>query len=365
MRILVSLFCLIFCLQIHSQEILKKRYRVRPKLSLKTKKYDLAFQPRTIAQFAFEGLPKLVSFERPILTSSIGEGYLVKDSYVKYKSLASNDSRREKVDKQIALVANSIVNSTELFDLNGKKITITEKEAKNPDLLEHIAVKTTSQPDFYSTGQNYKYKANVLFEKDKLFVNIWNFTDSPFKDDKETLYYQLSDGQTARLNFQEITISTLVLPLKYRFKDDPILFEEINDMMETTIIEKSVPETFTSGINVSIFGGYTWGTTRFHYRKKVGNRTIVNKHTIGGLLGTGTETLSANNTDGTSEAPKGSDEFSIGLLSTGFGYVYSRNKFAIGAFFGFDFGVGSVSNTWNYDNRPWIGIGLGYDIFKL
>ena len=208
------------------------------------------------------------------------------------------------------------------------------------------------------------FYGNLLFEKNKLYVNPWNFINSSIKDDENELYFDLKDGQTAKFKFREFTISTFTLPLKYRFKDDSVIIESINEMMETEIKEIKIPETFTGGINISVFGGYSWGKTKFNHRKKIGNKSVTKKHTLGLLMGTGVEKLTSKNTDGSEDAPNSTEEFTIGLFSTGAGYVYSRNKIAVGFFYGYDFGVGSISNTWNYDNRPWLGFGLGYDIFK-
>jgi hypothetical protein len=110
--------------------------------------------------------------------------------------------------------------------------------------------------------------------------------------------------------------------------------------------------------------GRSWGRTRFNHRLKVGNTTVNNKHSLGGIVGAGAENLSLTNTDGT----KTEEEINgrtIGFLTFGGGYVFSSNKFAFGVFTGIDWGVGEISNSWDYDSRLWIGIGVGYDIFKL
>lgn len=46
------------------------------------------------------------------------------------------------------------------------------------------------------------------------------------------------------------------------------------------------------------------------------------------------------------------------------GYVFEIKKFQIGAFTGIDYLAGDVGKKWVYRNRPWVGISLGYSIFK-
>lgn len=291
---------------------------------------------------------------------------LQKDTICAYSDLSKND--REKIDEQINLVKNNYTESIELSTKKGKKLLVKKEQALNPNLTSVIGVTKSISPKLGKCsfwGIPTKCVGNVLFEKDKVFINPWHVKSDQYPDDKLPLYYKLKDGHSLKLNFNEVTITTLALPIKYRFKDDSIEVPVINDdgMKDTEMRE--IPETFSTGVNISLFAGYTFGSTKFNRRVKVKNREIVRKHTIGGLIGTGTETLSINNTDGTDKAPKKDEEFTIGIASFGLGYVYSRNKLAIGIFYGKDFGVGSISNTWNYDNRPWIGLGLGYDIFKL
>ncbi|MCU7548165.1 hypothetical protein OCK74_03525 [Chitinophagaceae bacterium LB-8] len=51
-------------------------------------------------------------------------------------------------------------------------------------------------------------------------------------------------------------------------------------------------------------------------------------------------------------------------LTLSLGYLFEYNKFQIGAFAGYDLVAGEVGRQWIYRNRPWIGINLGFSIFK-
>lgn len=51
-------------------------------------------------------------------------------------------------------------------------------------------------------------------------------------------------------------------------------------------------------------------------------------------------------------------------LTWSLGYVFEYNKFQIGAFTGVDLMAGEVGRNWIYRKRPWIGVNLGFSIFK-
>jgi len=51
-------------------------------------------------------------------------------------------------------------------------------------------------------------------------------------------------------------------------------------------------------------------------------------------------------------------------LTWSVGYVFEYNRFQIGAFTGLDLMAGEVGRNWIYRNRPWIGVNLGFSIFK-
>ncbi|PRX54407.1 hypothetical protein [Flagellimonas meridianipacifica] len=392
MRKLLFLLITLLCFSGFSQERFKHRYRMKrniqlidndqqkvkenKKKELEEKLSGLKKKLNGLEEQSMDYLKMFKEYKETVEFLENGTKNLMKDGFTPFESLDPVD--KASLRKKLDLVKNNVTASTELLGVDGNKLTINKEQANNPDIEDFIGLSKPVEAELpfdewcfgikgiWCRCWEKKWKGNVLFEEDKLYFNPWNFKSGKYPDDKLPLYYKLEDGQTIKLNFQEITVTTLALPIKYRFRDDPIMvLKESEDGMEPMIEEREIPETFSTGINISLFGGYTFGSTKFNRRIKVKNREIVRKVTFGVLLGTGTETLKETNTDGTEEAPMGSDELTIGVASLGTGLVYSRNKLAIGLFYGWDFGVGSTSNTWNYDNRPWIGIGLGYDIFKL
>lgn len=59
----------------------------------------------------------------------------------------------------------------------------------------------------------------------------------------------------------------------------------------------------------------------------------------------------------TSESTQSAITFSAGL-------IFEIEKFQLSAFGGIDAMSGEIGKNWIYRNRPWIGIGFGYEIFK-
>ncbi|WP_424002501.1 hypothetical protein [Maribacter sp. IgM3_T14_3] len=356
--------CLMCFHSSNSQESFKKKYRIKKQLNFSSWKYKITDDSVIVNTWERKTTPNFLEKDNWInYKKAIDLDYLktrYSDEIKKDPKYFSGEEFEEefkkrtkavnKIDSLVKLVANNLKYSIELDDIGGNKFTITEKEAKNKEELSKIiGYNDKIKPDFYSGQKDFVYKGNILFEKDKIYVNLWNFEKSKYSDDKKVLYYTLTDGQTAKLKFWEWTASALTIPLKYRLKDE----------------KDKVNEVFTTAFNAGLFYGHTYGKTKFNYREKIGNRTITKKYSAGLFLGTAAETLNKSNTDTLVSKISGSETRTIGLLSTGLGFIHSRNNLALGVFIGWDIGAGEISNSWYYDERMWIGIGIGYDIFKL
>lgn len=57
-------------------------------------------------------------------------------------------------------------------------------------------------------------------------------------------------------------------------------------------------------------------------------------------------------------------ESAQGCLTFSVGYVFEYNKFQVSLFSGMDVMSGEVGRKWIYRNRPWIGVGFGFQIFR-
>ena len=57
-------------------------------------------------------------------------------------------------------------------------------------------------------------------------------------------------------------------------------------------------------------------------------------------------------------------ESTQGCVTFSAGYVFEYNKFQVSIFSGLDFMSGQVGRNWIYRNRPWLGLGFGFQIFR-
>lgn len=227
--------------------------------------------------------------------------------------------------------------------INGKSVEVKKKQVINDDFFENQKYLMTENPD-----RNEVIKAFVKFPDDKNQIII-----NPFLNKKDTInstyYITLKNRRTEWLPFTEFTISSITIPLKYRFGDD----------------SDNISEEFTTAINLNFLLGFSYGNTSYTFRDKVGNKTNTWKLTGGIILGASTVELNNQNTSSSLSPIVSGNTINQGLFSFGFGATYSFNKLNFGVFYGWDYSLGDVSEKWNYNKLPWLGIGLGYSLFKI
>lgn len=57
-------------------------------------------------------------------------------------------------------------------------------------------------------------------------------------------------------------------------------------------------------------------------------------------------------------------ESTQGCITLSAGYVFEYNKFQVSIFSGIDIMSGEIGRSWIYRNRPWLGLGFGFQIFR-
>ncbi len=57
-------------------------------------------------------------------------------------------------------------------------------------------------------------------------------------------------------------------------------------------------------------------------------------------------------------------ESTQGCVTFSAGYVFEYNKFQVSLFSGLDVMSGEIGRQWIYRNRPWLGLGFGFQIFR-
>ncbi len=284
-----------------------------------------------------ESFKKTYKIPQTICLNSCSKILLKKTVKVKFADMSKQEQKKIKDTYPIGLKINYEIEK----DLFGKKLIVSDTVTVNSKFYEKQIIKKD-----IPVKRNSNIIGFVKFEDNKLTVNPYLIKDRNNEYAKREIYhYTLENRQTITLRFTEWSVSTLTVPIKYRFKDD----------------DRDIKEEFTTDFNANLFVGRTfYGKSSFFHRKKVGNITNTWKVTGGLLFGVSTVTLNKGNTS-TSEEPL-EPEVTKGLGSIGLGLTLSYNKINIGGFMGWDYSVGKYAERWNYNKKTWIGLAVGYSI---
>lgn len=167
---------------------------------------------------------------------------------------------------------------------------------------------------------------------------------------EQVFFYPLKNAEKIRLSYAGFAVSSLTIPIKWRFG-----FERRGQTFD---------QELSAGISGVFHFGYNIGTTTFQFREGTDNKTNNFDLVIGPLIGLGAVELNASNTfDEFSQFPDGTT-FNNGFFSYGGGVTVSINKLTFGLFYGFDVSLGENSDLWKFDNRQWLGLGVGFIIFS-
>tara|TARA_A100001234_G_C12453564_1_gene312101 strand:- start:233 stop:643 length:411 start_codon:yes stop_codon:yes gene_type:complete len=118
-------------------------------------------------------------------------------------------------------------------------------------------------------------------------------------------------------------------------------------------------QRFTTGPNLGVLTGRSWGKTRFTHRSHVGNIQIDKKQTFGFYSGVSKVNFNFTNPANAQENAE------LVLFSPGLGYLLSYQRFNFGATLGLDFALGKNSSNWDFQGSSWIGVNLGYTLFSF
>tara|TARA_R110002126_G_scaffold142546_5_gene288465 strand:- start:25203 stop:26369 length:1167 start_codon:yes stop_codon:yes gene_type:complete len=147
---------------------------------------------------------------------------------------------------------------------------------------------------------------------------------------------------------KSIEYSPLTIPLKLRF-----------GYSENSI---DVKEQFTADANIGAYMGIR--IARLSSRKEQEKLLNLPETAIrfGPFISLSTVALSKSNTTAGNTPLLGEDTDSIGLFSYGFGGIVNIKRLNIGVFYGWETGFGVAAENWNYNNRGFLGLGLGFDL---
>lgn len=235
-----------------------------------------------------------------------------------------------------------------ILSYKSEKILDYEKKAKQ----------WTKFLDDYAGDESTKVKlkamyttfASVKVDEDKLIIYPLKYTaktnndlNTFFKDYK--LYIEMENGKPVSIKFSNYHFGIVTIPFK--------LYLGNND-------DKKGNNFVTEG-NIMGYFGHRWGSTK--YLKLPNKKEVeVYKHaySVNYLLGFSKIAMDEKNTYGSGTLFEGD----VASLTTGFSMAMHYKKFsgmiACGLDFPFDY-----QNQWVFTHKPWIGLGFGFELFKL
>jgi hypothetical protein len=195
-----------------------------------------------------------------------------------------------------------------------------------------------------------KFTAYEIIEN-QLVVKFWDFNDSnqsqPKNNENRNTQYISEDtnGKYFLVNLddfnkktseyngynQNFTWGFSTIPIKLRFKNNNAPFE------------------YEAGFSLGVNAGY-----EFQFQ----SRTI---QSLGILLGVG---ISAVNITPETVNNYIDKKITTGAFTPSLGLIYSYESFQVGLFSGIDIIPGELGQNWDYKNKPWFGVGLGFTIFQ-
>lgn len=230
-----------------------------------------------------------------------------------------------------------------------KTIRALEVEVKSNEALfeNNTEIKiddyVNAQPSVKSKGIRVELPKNALFKilrldssKQLFVIQIFDIAELEGRlfgltELQMINYARLYDGDKPKWSF----VSTIVtIPIKIRPGDG-----KKED-------EKKRYFDFEGNVNIGLTAGI---------RRRISSSGTSYLSLFGGIS-IGTAKLTTDNSDVTSES-------NISTLTPFIGLMYEYNDFEIGVFTGWDHASGKIGRSWDYNALPWIGVGLGYNIF--
>lgn len=163
--------------------------------------------------------------------------------------------------------------------------------------------------------------------------------------------YELPNRRFKSYKSSSLDLGALTIPFKYRF-----------GFTKNGI---KIPSDVAANFNVGVYAGYK--LSRYKVINKSGtyiNSTLMSFR-AGPFINVSAQTLdSVSSTVG--KVPfKTNEKQTIAVMSTGLGAMLDVKGVQIGLYLGWDFGVGTAANSWNYHKKPWLGFGVGFKVTDL
>lgn len=232
--------------------------------------------------------------------------------------------------------------------------TETEKTTKTEDRQEKYLVRVEADqyekwrnPDKDTSVPDWFTHTDLILEVYRADGNIgYALVD---KYDRDVIYELEIKNRVVHTTIERgIATSPLTLPLKLRYG--------------FTKNGVEVDDQFLADANLG--ASFSFKVTRLSSRKEQGTLLKLPETSLnfGPFLSLSTVSLDKKNTTVGETPITGDETLSIGTLSYGVGLIINIRNLNFGVFHGWESGFGSSAKNWNFNNRPFLGIGLGYKL---
>ena len=241
---------------------------------------------------------------------------------------------------------------------NKRQISLLE------DKLKKDTTNITAYPPKSKTDSIEKIINKISYLKSKTSSLLWfdSSTEKIFKLSKsgDTLsiyankYHgnysiQLENREYVSFWFNCIEGGALTIPFKY--------------IPKFTKNNVEISNQFTANLNVGAYLGYSFGKTRYMYRKNEDKEPSKYLVSAGSFLNVSRIEIDSTTSLSATEPLK--TKKTIATISPGIGIMTSIYNFRLGVFVGNDLAIGRTAQKWDYHNRYWWGFGFGYNIGLL
>jgi hypothetical protein len=245
-------------------------------------------------------------------------------------------------------------NNPDPYDYTKGNKTILKKKATYSLLKIAPSVVTawgTNIPDWYI----HTDKIIEVYKADNVTIDYYLVN----KYDRNALYeLKFKNREYISFRTSKLEIGPLTIPFKYRygFRKDTASVVQGNKTDYVDVNQEAIAD-----FNVGIFAG--WKVHQFGIRNEHGTsiQQPGSAITVGTFINLSAVTLNKGNTRTTALITDDSTQ-TIASLSTGLSVMIDIQNFNFGLFLGRDLGFGSKAKEWDFNNRNWLGVGIGYNL---
>lgn len=213
--------------------------------------------------------------------------------------------------------------------------------------LKRDSIIMTSQDSIVKIASNWKI-AGIKYTAEnpgKIFLSPVPFTEKQDDYLNQMVYIDLPVHEELLLTHLHTQWSAITIPFNIR----PAINNRVNSQ---------VTSEFKIGTKFSL--NYDW---EFFKNRRLDIKKRTYGISAGFGFGLGRVTLDENSTSISGANYENEEDGLVFFLTPGLGF--NIRGFKILGFYGWDIGLTKNTNDWNYNRKPYVGIGLGFDFWTM